>query len=103
MIRHLPREYLNERDRHGKLKVKRLNSSQRYPKKDIPLTAEEIVATRKKLGLRQWQFAYRLAVTVAAVMKWEHGKESPQGGSRILIVTARDRPELFLQVTEPFI
>lgn len=45
----------------------------------MTMTATEIKALRRRLGLTQLQFANRLGVSVQAVYYWERGLRTPTG------------------------
>ncbi len=49
----------------------------KYDDKPKPLTADDILAIRKKAGLSQVKFASALGVSVKKVSAWEHGKAVP--------------------------
>lgn len=43
------------------------------------VTADEIAALRKRLGMSQRQFADKLGTTVTTVSRWENGARTPRG------------------------
>jgi hypothetical protein len=49
----------------------------KYDDEPKPLTADDILAIRKKAGLSQVKFASALGVSVKKVSAWEHGKAVP--------------------------
>ena len=49
----------------------------KYDDEPKPLTADDILAIRKKAGLSQVKFAATLGVSVKKVSAWEHGKAAP--------------------------
>jgi transcriptional regulator with XRE-family HTH domain len=44
------------------------------------MTAKQIVALRKKLGITQRQLAEEIGSTPATVARWETGQHVPRGG-----------------------
>ncbi len=55
------------------------------------ISASAIKKLRKKLGLTQAEFAFRLGLTRAAIFQWEKGETRPTGSSRILMHLMRKK------------
>ena len=56
------------------------------------ISADEIKATRKKLGMSQGVFAIVLGVSKKTVESWEVGRYTPDGAARRLISVMRTDP-----------
>lgn len=61
-----------------------------------PISAEQVIELRRRLGLNQTAFAMRLGVSQAAVNRWEHGLRSPTGLAKkavLALMAEQDKPE----------
>ena len=56
------------------------------------ISADEIKATRKKLGMSQGVFAIVLGVSKKTVESWEVGRYTPDGAARRLITVMQTDP-----------
>ena len=61
---------------------------------DVNLTAEQIVAIRKKMNLSQTVFAQVLNVSPSSIRQWEQGKRKPSGSTKVLLELLEKSPHL---------
>lgn len=61
----------------------------------VPEWAERVAALRKKLELKQIEFAQRFHVTQAAVSRWESGVKEPSVENYIRMGNIAPDPECF--------
>jgi putative transcriptional regulator len=59
-----------------------------------PLSRQEIVSIRKKLGVSQSAFAVLLNISPKTVQKWEQGENLPNGSSLKLLAIAKKNPKV---------
>jgi putative transcriptional regulator len=59
-----------------------------------PLTAGDVAAVRKRLGMTQEQFAEWFALDVATVRNWEQGRSSVDGAAAVLIKAIARAPDV---------
>lgn len=58
-------------------------------KKSVPIfTAEEIIAYRNSLGLRQEEFAEIYGISVSTLRNWEQGRAKPIPQSKLQLFIA---------------
>ena len=60
----------------------------------MPLTADDVVAVRKRLRMTQEQFAEWFALDVATIRNWEQGRSSVDGAAAVLVKAIARSPEL---------
>jgi DNA-binding transcriptional regulator YiaG len=60
-----------------------------------PEWSHRILALRKRLGLKQLDFAARFQVTQAAVSRWENGAKEPSKKNYILMGNIAGEPDCF--------
>jgi putative transcriptional regulator len=53
---------------------------------------------RRKTGLSQSEFARLLGISPRTLQEWEQGRREPSGAARTLLLIARARPEVILEV-----
>lgn len=58
----------------------------------------DVADIRKNLKLSQAQFATLLDVSKHTLQAWEHGKRSPSGPAKTLLLIAQKHPEVVLEV-----
>lgn len=62
-----------------------------------PITPEQIIELRRRLGLNQTAFAALIGCTQAAVSRWEEGLRTPTGlYARAVRELIRDNPPVLL-------
>jgi DNA-binding XRE family transcriptional regulator len=61
----------------------------------VPEWAERVAALRKKLGLKQVEFARKFHVTQAAISLWESGAKQPSVENYIRMGNMASEPECF--------
>jgi putative transcriptional regulator len=50
-------------------------------------------SVRKKLGLKQWEFANKYGFHTATLRNWEQGRTRPDGPARVLLAVIAKHPE----------
>ena len=66
------------------------------PARSTTLDSPDAKAVRKKLGLKQHQFAALLGISHRTLQNWEQGHRRPEGTARALLRVAESHPEAVL-------
>jgi putative transcriptional regulator len=68
--------------------------------KDVPVRVTtvrvpvvNVRSVRKKLGLKQWEFANKYGFHTATLRNWEQGRTRPDGPARVLLAVIAKHPE----------
>lgn len=58
------------------------------------MTADEIRAIRRRVGMSQPQFAEAFSFTLGSVRDWEQGRRQPEQAARVLLLVIDANPEV---------
>ena len=53
----------------------------------------DVRSVRRKLGLKQWEFANKFGFRTATLRNWEQGRTRPDGPARTLLAVIAKHPE----------
>ena len=60
-------------------------------------TANDVVATRARLGISQTKFAQLLGISENTLQNWEQGRRKPTGPAKVLLKVAARHPRILLE------
>ena len=70
------------------------------PARQFRMSATDVKAIRKRMGLSQREFALLLGVSVDTVQNWEQNRRKPRGAARLLLAIAQRHPEMLMEVVQ---
>ncbi len=60
-------------------------------------TANNVAATRARLGISQTKFAQLLGISENTLQNWEQGRRKPTGPAKVLLKVAARHPRILLE------